>query len=190
MPTVTFEYCALYYLNWWLTRDRNYCKSLEGSDADVKLAALLDAATQYRVVRNLAREFDTKKGIARLHPLLEAIETPARQEFDEPLLIASILRVRDSVSAAYGGNNVLSLTTKFLWLRLKRPIIIYDDNSRNALGTSASDLEGFYTRWREEYAECKSVIRVACSALPGVREFCVDPRVATPAYISRVSSTK
>jgi hypothetical protein len=77
-----------------------------------------------------------------------------------------------------------------LWLRLKQPIIIYDGNARRALGTADGDLSAFYMKWRAQYRQQRDKILGACKLLPKLDQFCIDPSLATPAYITAVTSTE
>jgi biotin synthase-like enzyme len=47
MNVVTFEYCALYYLNWWLTRDCKYCEAFNGHDETAQREALQELRTGF-----------------------------------------------------------------------------------------------------------------------------------------------
>ncbi len=190
MSAFTFEYCALYYLNWWLTRDRTYIKALTGDDPLVKADALVEAAAQYRVARNLPLAYDVHIGVPRLKPILVAVTQARREDFEGDRLVPSILKVRDHIANQYGGHDALSLTTKFLWLQFQTPIIIYDGNARRALETADGDLGAYCLAWRTEYERRKKEILAACDALPAVRQFCVDPAEATPNYISETASTQ
>ena len=190
MPLVTFEYSALHYLNQWLLRDRKFCDALSGSDESAQLEALREAATFYGVARNLPLEHDFHIGLPRLRPVLDVIASLSPGDFAEPHLIPKVLEVRDELSKAYGGNDLLSLTTKFLWLRLQRPIIIYDGNSRRSLKATDGDLLDFYSKWRDRFRQNRTAIQDACSLLPGIHRFSIDPVLATPQYISTVASTE
>lgn len=186
MPPVTFEYSALYYLNQWLLRDRKYCDAFNGSDENVQLEALREAAIFYGVARNLPCKHDSH--IGRLKPILDVIASVLPQDFQEPHLIPKVLEVRNALSNAYGGNDLLSLTTKFLWLRLKQPIIIYDGNARRALQATDGDLKDFYSKWRNQFGRNRTAIQNACNLLQGIHRFSIDPVSATPQYISKVAS--
>jgi hypothetical protein len=96
-------------------------------------------------------------------------------------------RTHSSISTIYGGRNVLSLTTKFLWLHIKHPVIIYDSQARSALATRAGDIATFYWKWRDRFAEDAAAINDSCHTLPNVVEYSVNPRVG-PEYVS-VAST-
>ena len=86
---MNFNYCALHYLNLWLSKDRNFCEALEGHNEAVKLRALTEAAAFYRVARNLPMVYDVGKGIPRYKPVLEAIDALAPIAFQEAQLIPS-----------------------------------------------------------------------------------------------------
>ena len=78
---VGFKYCALHYLNLWLSKDRGFCEGLrKGKDDLEKLRTIRDAANFYRI----ARTFRTKNHDAdpeRYRPLLDIIESMSRGEF-------------------------------------------------------------------------------------------------------------
>jgi len=138
MPAITFDYAALYYLNWWLKYDRHYCAALKSSDPEMQRAALVKAAAVYRVARNLRLEHD-KEG-HRLATALQIIGKPDPREFKGAKLVLAVDTVRKQLREAYKRKDLLSLTTKFLWLRLQTPIVIYDPNARQALGTKTGEL--------------------------------------------------
>lgn len=189
MATVTFEYSALYYLNWWLVRDREYCSGFEGTNTQSQLEVLRKAAVAYRVARNLPLAYDLDAGFPRLQPVLDAINAATRSSIEGSNLVPGILRVRDAISRVYGGDDLLSVTTKFLWLRFKRPIIIYDGNARRALRAVDSDLQDFYSKWRAEYQCVQDQLRAACDLLPRLEKFCIDTDIGTAAYIKCVADT-
>lgn len=188
MPRVNFNYWALHYLNLWLSKDRNFCEALEGHNEAVKLRALTEAAAFYRVARNLPKAYDVEKGIPRYKPVLDAIDALAPITFQEAQLIPSIMDIMSQISQRYGGRGVMSLTTKFLWLKMKSPIVIYDSQARKALGTNPGDIRAYYSRWREQFNSSCNEINAACASLPIVHEYSVAPDVATPQYIEGIAS--
>ena len=125
VPTRTFEYCSLQYLNQWITRDSTYCIVLSRGTEDEKLSMLHDAAVFYRISRNLPRSADVGKGLPRYKPLIDVLDSIKLAAFEaDP--IQGIREAESAISDMYDGRGVLSLTTKVLWLKLKSPIIIYD----------------------------------------------------------------
>lgn len=187
MAIQTFEYCSLHYLNQWLTYDRGYCQALSKGDNENKLTALKNAGGFYRVARNLPSEFDEKKGIARYQPVLEILDEVDQNQFQvNP--VERILEIERKISEKYGNRNVLSLTTKFLWLKVKQPILIYDLQARIAVGTENGNLDAYYEKWQEAFKKHQNQVKNACSKLPDLHLYAVDQEVGTKEYIKDVSS--
>ena len=151
MARVRFKYCALYYLNQWLSKDSVYCQALANDDRTAKLRALSNAAGFYGIARNLRERHDVGRGLPRYGPVLEIIDAQSARSFEGAGLVPSVIRVSEEISAVYGDRKVLSLTTKFLWLKLKKPIIVYDRRARLALGTPLDNFEDYCTQWRATF---------------------------------------
>lgn len=191
MPGVGFKYCALHYLNQWLSKDRVFCEGLAGADQAVKLKTLKAAAVFYGVARNLSERYDVDVGLPRYKPVLDILDSLHTYPFRSGSgLVRSVLGVKERISSRYGGKDVLSLATKFLWLKIKSPIIIYDNRARRAVGARSGDLAGYYSRWNKCFVAHEEEIVVACQSLPQVREYCVDTATATPDYVSRVAAKR
>jgi hypothetical protein len=188
MPRVNFNYWALHYLNLWLSKDHEFCEALDGNDEVAKLRALTGAAAFYRVARNLPKAHDVDEDILRYKPVLDVIDALDPKTFQGAQLIPLIESVHSQISQRYGGRRVMSLTTKFLWLKMKSPIIIYDSQARKALGTKPGDIPAYYSRWREQFNSAYGEINAACALLPGVREYSVSADVPTPQYIEQIAS--
>jgi len=187
MTIQTFEYCSLHYLNQWLAYDRNYCQTLSTGDERGKLSVLKSAGSFYGVARNLPSEFDVKKGFKRYQPVLEILDGVSKEQFkDEP--VKTILKIEREISEKYGNRSVLSLTTKFLWLKIKQPVLIYDSQARVAVGSKNGDLVGYYKKWYEGFEIHKKQIVEACSKLPELNLYAVDQEIGTKEYINEVSS--
>jgi hypothetical protein len=187
MSAMPFGYCALYYLNQWLVHDRVYWTDLAGNDEARKLASLKRVAAFYRVSRNLPERYDVRIGRHRFEPVLRILDRVARDDFQGQHPISAVLDVRDNISRAYGNRGVLSLTTKFLWLKLRHPIILYDSRVRSVLKTRSGDLVEYYSRWRMKYNLHADQIDMACHSLLKVAGYSRDPEVATVGYIKKLS---
>lgn len=189
MGIQTFEYCSLQYLNQWLTYDSKFCDALSGSKREDKLAALKKAGGFYRVARNLPREFDDENEIPRYSPILDIIDNVNPNDFQENT-VAKILEIEKQISEKYGNKKVLSLTTKFLWLKLQSPIIIYDSQARIALGTKDGDLTAYYEQWRNDFQQNETQIKQACEKLSNfyLYTYSADQEVATEKNIQAISS--
>lgn len=187
MPQVNFNYFALHYLKLWLTKDRKWCEVLAGDHEDKKLAALAEAAVHYSVARNLPKAFDFEKGIPRYKPVLDAIDNLDPITFQGDRLIPSIVEVGSQISETYGGQDLISLTTKFLWLKMKSPVVIYDARAMKALSAKRKDIEDYYSRWRKQFASHGNEINAACELLPKAHKYSA-PNAATPQYIEGIAS--
>lgn len=187
MPHLAFKCCALNYLNQWLTHDSIYCETLAGDDEAKKLKALKKATVFYRVARNLHKEHDSKKGLPRFKPLLDVLELQTPDAFTTNL-VESIDKARRLISEQYGDRGVLSLTTKFLWFKVKSPIIVYDGNAKKALKVWTDDLSAYYSAWRTRFNAVADDIDLACDSLQDVLEYSVNPQLATASYVRDLSS--
>ncbi len=187
MSIQTFEYCSLHYLNLWLSKDKGYSEALAGNDEDEKLSALKDAGGFYRVARNLHSEFDEKKGLKRYAPLLEILDSVSVAQFKYNS-VNEILEIKKLISEKYGNREVLSATTKFLWLKIKSPILIYDSQARTALNSKDGDLQDFYEKWCSDFKRHQEEIENACSKLSELNLYAVDQKVGTKDYIEKIAS--
>ncbi len=191
MANPTFEYCSLNYLNQWFNYDQQYCDALAGHDRDKKLSAMKKAGSFYGVARTLHLKFDEnkfeKKGrLKRYEPVLEILDSLEPSQFrDAP--VGEIKRVEKQISRKYGDSSVLSATTKFLWLKIQRPILIYDRRARNALRVEEGDLESFYREWRKGFKHNESRIIQACAKLPEMNKYSINQEV-TKQEIKKLSS--
>ena len=187
MAIQTFEYCSLYYLNQWLTYERGYCEALSNGNKEQKLSTLKSAGSFYSVARNLPREFDEKEG--RYQPVLTILDSVSKERFPskEKLTqtVSKISEIEQKISKKYGKRKVLSLTTKFLWLKIKEPIIIYDSQAENAVGSKKGNLADYYEKWTAGFEKHKKQIEKVCSQLPKLHLYAVGHKRGT---IEEVSS--
>lgn len=187
MTTITFEYCSLHYLNQWLTYDMGYCQALATGNKNEKLTTFKKAGGFYRVARNLPSEYDEKKGLARYEPVFDIIDPLTPNQFENNP-VKQISEIERRISEKYGNISVLSLTTKFLWIKIKQPILIYDSQARNAVDTENGDLHAYYEKWREKFKANQREIVEACSKLPDMHKYAVNQEVGTKEYILEISA--
>jgi hypothetical protein len=90
----------------------------------------------------------------------------------------------------YGNKKVFSLTTKFLWLKLKRPIIMYDSQARIALGTKNDNLTDYYEKWLKNFDKCEDQIKQACAKLSNLHLYTVNYEMEREEYIKSISSER
>jgi len=134
----------------------------------------------------LPRKFDEKIGLPRYGPVLDIIDslTPIHFENDT---VKKIHEIEDKIYIKYGKNRALSFTTKFLWIKVKQPIIIYDSKARIALGIKNGDLYAYYEKWREEFNVNQRAIIEACSKLPDMNKYAVNQEIGTKEYIREIA---
>ncbi len=75
-------------------------------------------------------------------------------------------RLRRRMGEAYGNRDLLSASTKLLWLFHRESVVIFDSQARAALGTPSGDYDAYLDRWRVEFTRTEADIRHACRALP------------------------
>ena len=183
---ITFEYCSLYYLNQWLSKDKRFVETLAGQNEEHnKLKNLKEAAAFYRVARNLPKTGDEKKGMIRYQPVLEIID-----KVTHPLKESEVINVvndaQEAISKSYNGREVLSLTTKFLWLKVRNPILIYDRRTKDALKAETGNYEDFCNKWKKKNENYLDGIEVACKKLYKMSAYTINPTIATEDYIKKI----
>ncbi len=191
MKKISIEYCSLFYLNQWILYDEKYNFALNNPKIKEyeKIKILKEASIYYRIARNFPTKYDEKKGLQRLEPVYEIIKMVKSKEFsDNP--VEKILRVKEKISNKYGGIKLLSATTKILWIKIKHPIIIYDSQAVNALGSKPGDLNEYYHKWKDEYNIVKKEIKNACLDLEKINKYVVNQKIATKEYIRNISQNE
>ena len=128
----TFEYCALQYLNQWTSYDRRFVEEFERGGQQM-LDIIPEVASFYKVARNFPLRFDKDIGLQRLEPVVKILENINTADIDENNFIRVVVEKSQQIGDEYDGRGALSATTKFLWILVKEPIIIYDKNARAAL---------------------------------------------------------
>ena len=186
MPIVEFEFCSLHYLNQWLGNERAVCEAMESDDRTIRLEAISNAAKFFKVARNLPLVYESGEGrYTSVLRLLDHVSVPA---VIEKGCVSSVEMLRNKISKAYGDREVLSFASKILWVKIKSPIIIYDKQVRQALGTDDGDYCEYCRKWLEAYSGHEMAIGNACGSLHKMRQYCLDPTVATERYISVIAT--
>ncbi len=174
MPVRTFDFCALQFLNQWLEKEESYCDLLASTDIKDQRRALFKAGVHFRVARNLLTAFEAN---GRYQSILEVFNKNKISDVNLHNVVDVVGEVQEQISGHYGGRNVLSATTKFLWLKVKSPIRIYDQQARKALGTKDKDFISFNEAFTDRYAECEKEIKEACSNLKSILSYSVRPDI-------------
>lgn len=184
--TITFDFAALHYLNLWLSREREIHEAFTSGTEAEKLTAIGKGATYFVIARNLHTEYDTGKGLQRYRPVLDVIDPLTANDFRDNLA-GRVMHIRDQISARYGNRDVLSATTKLLWLKIRSPIIIYDSQARQALDTADGDLAAYYDAWQAKFNAVRHQIAAARAELVDVLQYTADTSVATKPYVQSLA---
>jgi hypothetical protein len=83
-------------------------------------------------------------GLSRMQPVLRVLDAVLYETVAEDQLITSVDRVREEISQKHGDRDVLSLTNKFLWLKYRYPVIIYDRNVETPSKSRAEIILGMF----------------------------------------------
>jgi hypothetical protein len=186
LPSI--DYSALHYLNDYLRQEEDWLTVMRGCDKPRKLGVMKEFAGVYRIARNFPVEHD--KSGSRFEKILQIIDSLNASDFEGDDVAEQIKRTERRIAEQYDGRNCLSATTKFLWLKLRSPIIIYDSQARLALGSKDGDLSAFYDRWRHAYSVYADDIAVACQKLAAVRQYSVMPSRVTEEFIETTTSQR
>lgn len=139
--------------------------------------ALVKAGVHFRIARTLPTKFEEEKGLVRYQPVLKVLDGIKEAEVTPDNVERVVRDAQQEISSQYGERKVLSLTTKFLWLKIKSPIRIYDRQARIALGTREGDFSAFNAEFSIRFAEFASEIDEACTRLKSVVSYSVHPKM-------------
>lgn len=187
----TFDYFALRYLNQWLEHDSIYSEQLKSDSFEVRLKGFSTACTFYGIARNLPKKFDLGVKLRRYEPalkLLDKFDADSLKQSKPLDVINAQLAFEMQLSKIYGGDRVISLMTKILWLKYQTSVIIYDSRAKNTLGFKSDDLARYTIKWLEEFLTHEQEIVQSCKRLKDVQKYSINPQLATKEYVSNVSS--
>lgn len=183
-----FRYYSLRYLDQWVDKDRHYFYGLQDSDSVVQLKALKSGATFYKIARNLKTPELVESGsVYRYKQVLDVLNEVDREEIIHDPHTA-INKVNKKISVAYGKKNLLSATTKFLWMKFRSPVYIYDSLSLAALEVPKNDIEAFRSKWVQSFEDQKDEIRDVCMNLKEVYQYSSAKELGKSA-VSELSSS-
>ncbi|MWJ28570.1 hypothetical protein GPM19_10190 [Halomonas sp. ZH2S] len=186
MASRTFEFCTLQFFNQWLEKEAGYFEGLASFEIDKQRQALLGAGGHFRVARNLPTKYEESRKLERYEPVLDILNKLGPVTHKNVTSIVSDTQQR--ISSEYGNRNVLSLTTKFMWLKFRSPVRIYDRQARIALGTKPGDFAAFNEAFSSCYARFQEQIEQACGNLSKVIPYSVEPTMKEYELRSLVST--
>ncbi len=168
-----FYYSASTYLDEWMARDRGYHERLayiaHGQISDTEgIEWLVKTATYYRVIRTL-KTIEEKPRLLAAYNLLLAIQPPAGIED----VVRSVESLAEDLRIVY-GTTPLSAASKFLWMRFRSPIVIYDSIAAGWLknqGYKDDGYRSYIATWSKKYREFEEEIAQACGELKLFKKF-------------------
>ena len=176
MPQRALNHSAKRYAEYWERRERAFVESLADGDEGARLLALQRAAGYFRIARNFPKAFDIGRGFTRLAPVRDLLHATLHRLVEPQSLGPTVESLRHELGALYGGRDLLSAATKFLWLLHGDPVIIFDSQARIALVTPHANYDAYVERWRDAYTQYAHAIRAACDSLPRASGLAADPK--------------
>ncbi len=170
MLDTDFYDSALYYAEVWTHKERGFVDGLASTDPLRRLKAICDAGGYFRISRSLEVAYDVGVGLPRLKPVLNTLDRVSPESVTDATLRTVVGELRREIGRAYGGRDLLSAATKFLWLRHRDIVVIYDSQARLALGAPSGDYDNYLERWRSEYSRVKPKVIDACKRLLQARQ--------------------
>jgi hypothetical protein len=164
-----FKYFALMYLNDWHFWDKPFSELIFSDDQTASLDAFHRAAKYYKVTRN----FRIDESESRLQGALSLVRSSSGK-ITENNVCETVNKLAQAFGQRY-GKNALSAASKFLWLRHKSPVVIFDSRAKKWLRNNGYKVPGHYTGYREQWLSAFSdhyaEIEEACAALIDAQAF-------------------
>jgi hypothetical protein len=176
MDKTNFEYCSLHYLRQWLHHEKPLHTALNSDNTEIIHRGLTDAVKFFIIARNLPRKYDVDRGLQRYKPLLDAFLANSNSTVTENNYHSILNQFQAAIRESYGGKNLISLSSKLLWLRYQDPFIIYDSRVRSSLKVPPGDYVHYAKEWLKSYGTVQEVIVNTCSDLPRIQRY-VDPDI-------------
>ncbi|MDY6992937.1 MAG: hypothetical protein SVR94_10095 [Pseudomonadota bacterium] len=165
-----FKYFALTYLNDWYLWDKPFSERIASSSKDSR-EALHEAAKYYKITRN----FSKLEGEDRLESALNLLKQ-VRGPITEKNVCKKVISLAKEFENKY-GKNAVSAASKFLWLRFRSPIVIFDSRAIAWLRKKGYKVPytGGYKEYREQwvaaYTDHKQEINEACKSLEKLKDY-------------------
>ena len=165
MKTIRFLDSTFEYAKYWATKERDFVADSSSSDPSRQLFALQRAGGYFKIARSFPLSYDIEVGLLRLAPVLATLDRITAKRVTDTNLGSVIDSLRRELGRAYGGRDLLSAATKFLWLRYPQVVIIFDSQARSALRTPIGDYDRYLARWLSQYDEDETELADSCGEL-------------------------
>lgn len=150
---------------------------------------LVEVANYYRVMRTLKTQTNPreKMRLADAYELLLQVEHPTASS-----PVEQVEALKRDLGRVY-GNQPLSAASKFLWMRFRSPVIIYESLAARWLKKNSVYRDGSYSNycqnWREQYEKHEDSIRNACGDLVNVKTFTLAADLPDREIVELTSNT-
>jgi hypothetical protein len=167
---INFKFFALHYLNDWYSDDSRFVAGLSSDNGrEERLDRLREAATYYKVARTLRTINEDR--LAGALCALDAVKPPITEENVD----VTVCDLAKTLQAIY-GTTATSAASKFLWIRHRAPVIIYDGRAIGCLKSRSEafrqcDYPGYRKEWLRQFVDHEESIRTACTQLIAVKDF-------------------
>ena len=173
---MNFKYAAHSYINDWLGWEKRFHDTLSPKgenpvDPESGARVLAEVAAYYRVARTLPERDESSRLISAYQDLLAI---PGVTVFEVPNVVDGYA---EALNSKY-GRTALSAASKFLWVRFREPVIIYDSITSDWLARNAgfryNGYRDFCEAWLNAYQLHEDEIRDACYQLNSIRPFILN----------------
>lgn len=166
-----FNYFALMYLNDWYWWDKPFSERIGGFDKNDSLEAFHEAAKYYKVTRNFSELKDEKRLAAA-----QALVLGVTSQISEKNVCETVQALAAKFQEKY-GKTAVSAASKFLWLRFKSPVIIFDSRAIAWLRANKYQVKHnagydvYCEKWLLAFNDHEKQIQNACSDLIKVKKY-------------------
>lgn len=160
------EFCALRFLLQWEQSEKLFHSSLKGKPSTGELRRALQF---FQIARNFPRLGEEHKAQFIINALLSV------DPFNEHGADQNVRLLAERLETEFEQFN-LSAASKLLWLRHRRPYIIYDSRTVRALKNANENFDSksyteYCSAWKRQYRLHRRSIKSACERLVEIRGF-------------------
>lgn len=154
------------YLNDWFCYDKGFVEGIAANNEQSR-STIYEAAKYYQVTRN----FRVRNDEPRFKGVLDEL-TKIEGPLTDKNVDSEVATLASRFETKY-GTNAVSAASKFLWLRFKSPVVIFDSRASTWLRSNGyapdSGYANYRKRWIEAYDFHKEAIQSACADLASMR---------------------
>lgn len=169
-----FKFFALAYLNDWWQYDEQFVRGLRPQGSS-RRETLVKAATYYQVIRSFSKGGDVNasqrlgNALKELDAVLSGVNNTIRPANVDALVTDLAIRLGSVYKKKDNAQELVSAASKFLWIRRRLPVVIYDRRAKTCLtilkAKPGTTYASFRKAWQTEFPKYKVRIRSACHDL-------------------------